>query len=347
MSKQIEEIGLKESIKAAIKQAYDYNKEKTPSRKFTREVYRSLAKALKLDFRSDYSARKEFGSWGNAVASSVDEVKEEQTVITEEVGNIDDSDVPFLTQRTVKPDVTYKILVFPDMHMPYHSEPAVEAAIQLGEAFKPDEMVHLGDLCDFYNVSNFPKKRDRPSNLGKELDEAKAMLAEIKARTGAERCTLLEGNHEARIRKYIWNKAPQFGRIRALHVDSLLGLKDIGWDFIPEHKFYAVNDVYFTHGEFCTIHAAKKHMDEYRVSIIHGHAHRITSRYHKGLSGTIEGHEMGCLCSFDVSADYVKRANWQHAVGTVVIRGSDYWINAHHIRNGVVEYDGRIIDGNK
>jgi len=341
MTNENEDISLREEALDSLRAAYNHNLKTFPERKFTRSVYRLVASELNLPYKS---ARIEelFDGWQNAI-SEIQEVNDQdaETVVTEEVMAEDEDTFPLLTKKNVTG--TYKILVLPDIHIPYQCHKAVEAAIALGEKFKPDEVIQLGDLLDCYSLSHYPKTTLRSSNFAKEVEEAIALLKSIKERTGAKYATLLEGNHEARLRKYLLNSASSLKNLSALKINNLLNLASIGWDFIPEHKFYAVNDVFFTHGEFVNAHSAKKHMDEYRETIIHGHTHRITSRYHRGLNSTIEGWEMGCLASLEVGAEYVKRANWQHGVGTVVINGSDYWINCHHIRNGKVEYNGSIL----
>lgn len=327
-----------EEILACVRRAYEHNVRETPNRRFTRDRYREIAEEINLAYRS-HKVSEFFGSWSEAVGKAIaDSTVEDET---EELPPHDEDGVPYITRRRVTG--TYKILVLPDIHVPYQCDTAVEAAMRVGEEFKPDEIVCLGDLLDCYTLSKYSRNTNRSGDLAAEIEQARDLLDEFKRRTGAKRATFIEGNHEARIRKFVLNKCPELANIKALRVDHMLELGNIGWDFIPEHKFYQVNSVFFTHGEYANMHSAKKHIDEYRVTVIHGHTHRITSRYHRGLDKTICGYEMGFLGSFEVSAEFVKRANWQHGVGTVVMNGDDHWINCHHIQNGKVEYNGKII----
>ena len=341
MTNENEEISLRDEALDSLRAAYNHNLKNFPERKFTRSVYRLVASELNLLYKSD-KIEELFDGWKNAISEIETVNAEDKTMVTtEDVMAKDEDTFPLLTQKKVTG--TYKILVIPDVHVPYQCKKAVEAAIRLGEEFKPDEVVQLGDLLDCYSLSHYPKTTHRSSNFADEIEESIKLLETIKKRTGAKYATMLEGNHEARLRKYLLNDASSLKNLKALKMNNLLELASIGWDFIPEHKFYAVNNVFFTHGEFISSQSSKKHMDEYRETIIHGHTHRISSRYHRGLNSTIEGWEMGCLASLEVGAEYVKRANWQHGVGTVVINGDDYWINCHHIRNGKVEYNGLVL----
>lgn len=334
------EKSMEEEILACVKAAYDHNARTTPGVRFTRDRYRVLADELNLAYRS-HKVSSVFGTWGDAVGRATAQDTGDEADILINTGPHDEDDIPYITMRKVKGD--YKILVLPDIHVPYQNKVALEAAMRLGEEFQPDEVVQLGDLLDCYTLSKYSRSSNRHGNIADEIEEAHDLLDEIKTRTGAKRATFIEGNHEARIRKYVLEKCPELANLNALRVDHMLRLADIGWDFIPEHKFYQVNNVFFTHGEYANMHSAKKHIDEYRVTVIHGHTHRITSRYHRGLDKTICGYEMGFLASFDVGAEFVKRANWQHGVGTVVMNGDDHWINCHHIQKGKVEYNGQVI----
>lgn len=314
---------------------------KTNNIGFSRDNYCKIARELNLDYTSGSPARSLFGSWDAAVKMAVDQNPDQE--IKQEPNPIQD-DFSYLKRKWVGSKI-YKILVLPDIHIPFQSKKAVEVAIKVGELFQPDEVIQLGDLLDCFKVSRFVKNPERGKRLQDEIDEANALLIDIKRRTGARKAILIEGNHEARVRKYLQSSAPALSHITALNIDNMLNLKDIGWDFIPEHNFYAVNNVFFTHGEFISPHTAEKHMTVYNETIIHGHTHKLSTSIKKFMNRTIEGWEMGCLSSLSVSQDYVKMANWQHGVGTIVIQGNDYWIQAHHIKNGLVEFQGKILEG--
>ena len=45
------------------------------------------------------------------------------------------------------------VMVWPDTHAPYHDPIAVAVALKVARTLKPDALVILGDLWDFYAVS--------------------------------------------------------------------------------------------------------------------------------------------------------------------------------------------------
>jgi predicted phosphodiesterase len=351
------------TILRCIRLAFEYNQKNTPEINFSRDRYREISSELNLPV-SSYKIEQNFNRWHEAVTvatgrfvddegrSLTDEEKDNASYVKEvpakkkassvkEISYKEEDDVPLITKKTVSGD--YKVLVFPDIHVPYHAKKAIEVAIRLGEEFQPDEIVCLGDLLDCYTLSTYSRSTNRQGDLAAELKMANELLDEIKTRTGAKEATFIEGNHEARIRKFVLNKCPELVNLDILSVNNLLGLEKIGWDFIPERKFYQINNLFFTHGEFANMHSAKKHIDEYRVDIIHGHTHRISSRYHRGLDKTVGGFELGFLGSFEVAAEFTKRANWQHGIGTAIISGDKHWVSGHHIQNNCVAYGNKII----
>lgn len=330
---------IRENVLDCLRKVITYCEENKVA--FSRDTYRTVAKELDLDYTSDSAARSIFGSWDTAIKAAVStlpdgEIKDEP--------NEAESGFSYLKRKWVGTK-QYKILVLPDIHVPFQCTKAINTAIKVGASFEPDEVIQLGDLLDCFKVSRFVKDPDRGKKLQEEIEEGHTLLDTIKKAVGAKKATLLTGNHEERIRKYLESSAPALAHMSALKVDKLLSLKDIGWDFIPEHYFYAVNNVFFTHGEFISSHTAEKHMGIYDETIIHGHTHKISCSMRKYMNRTIEGWEMGCLSSLSVSQDYMKMANWQHCVGTIVTQGNDYWIQAHHIRDGRVNFNGKIIEG--
>ncbi len=50
---------------------------------------------------------------------------------------------------------------WPDTHAPYHDETAVNVALAAVDAFRPHELIVLGDLWDFYACSFYTKDPKR------------------------------------------------------------------------------------------------------------------------------------------------------------------------------------------
>lgn len=307
---------------------------------FSRDTYRAVAHHLDLDYKSDSAARTQYGSWDAAVVEAY------RTMKLMIIGG-SDSEYSFLKQRIIPSNKVYRIGVLPDIHVPFENKKAVDCALKAFESDEVDEIVQLGDLMDCYKISRFIKDPSRGVSINKEIELSRDLLIEIKERTGAKKATFIEGNHEARIRKYLHSQAGALASLAGLRLEKLLSLDEIEWDHIEEHEFYGVNKVHFTHGEFANKYTSRKHMETYGVTVIHGHTHKLQTHMNKFLDRQIEGWEMGCLSSLDVSKDYVKCANWQHGFGIVELYNDEYWINSYHIKDGCVMYKGKYIEGKK
>src|SRR5688572_25203463 len=107
--------------------------------------------------------------------------------------------------------------------------------MEAARGFKPDTLVHMGDLADFYRVSFHSKDPSRTLSMKDEVLAVRALRGEMDD-LGAKRKLFVEGNHESRLVRYLHDKAPElFGFIS---VDDLLQFTENGWEFTP-YKSYA------------------------------------------------------------------------------------------------------------
>lgn len=313
---------------------------------FTRDVFRKLCKELGYSYKLEKDICDIHGSWRNAVRSvNPAEYKEEEVVYTSYRGAEEESDYFQTIEKTVPKSSEYKVLVIPDIHVPFHNKRALDCVIKAIKIYKPDEIVQIGDFMDCYDISKYSRNTYRKSKLKTEVDITISIMKDIKKAAGDIPCTMLTGNHEARIRKYLLNSAQALSDFDFFSIENLLKMNETGWTNIPEHIFYKINEQYFSHGEFASVNALNKNIQEYHVNIVTGHTHRMGSRYLRSLDKTVSVHEIGCIASFDVATDYTKRPNWQHGFATIVIKGDRSWVNLHHIIDGECSFMGHLIKG--
>lgn len=309
----------------------------------SRELYR------KLKSNTDPSEKdiiEAFGGWKECInyCLSVGSEDMDNETVDFTYDHLDNT-YPTVIKKSTPKNKLYRVLVIPDIHVPFHSVKAVDCMLKFATAYRPDEVIQLGDLLDFYKISRYMKSPGRGQAVQVELDKASILLKNISKVSQAKTCSLLIGNHEERLKKYLCNNAPSLTELRALELENLLGLTGTNWSVIKSSLFYQIGSVYFTHGEFVTTHSALKHISKYDETIVHGHTHKIKCTMHKGLNRTIEGWEIGCLAGLHTSEEYQKMADWQHGFATVEILNDDYWITPYHIRNNKVSYNGSVIEG--
>lgn len=111
-----------------------------------------------------------------------------------------------------------------DFHAPYHDYLAVLLLCKVLAWWNPDLFVIDGDALDFYPVSTYDKNPERAFGLQTEIDEFHTdILAPITAAIPKARKIFMPGNHEARLRKFLWRNPDLYG-VRSLQLPSLLGL---------------------------------------------------------------------------------------------------------------------------
>jgi predicted phosphodiesterase len=113
--------------------------------------------------------------------------------------------------------------VISDVHVPYHDERAVNAAIgHLLEA-GIDGLVINGDLCDFYAISRFskdPRRRD----FSAELEACRDFIGWIRELFPKIPIALAAGNHEERWQNYIFQHAPELSKEKFMCLQQWLHL---------------------------------------------------------------------------------------------------------------------------
>lgn len=162
-----------------------------------------------------------------------------------------------------------KILFIPDSHIPYHNKKAFKLLLKAAKSFKPDIVVILGDFCDFYSVSRFSKDPKRKLNLKWEIEEVNKELNNLDS-LGATKKIFISGNHEFRLERFIFDKAPELDGL--FNIESCFKLKERGWVYVPYRRDIKLGKVYLTHDVNHTGRmAGHKVIDTYMHSAITAH----------------------------------------------------------------------------
>lgn len=212
---------------------------------------------------------------------------------------------------------TYERSVFiPDLHVPYMDELAFSTAIAFIKEYKPHVIFVIGDVVDFYALSKYDKDPGRISGLQEELDEAWRVLARIRRAAPHARITYLYGNHEARLKKFLWRKAPELTSLRFLKLDELLHLKDLNIKPI-ESGVTNFHGMVVKHGNVVrnrSGYSATGELEKVGTSGISGHTHRLSQVFKTNYGGFYTWVESGCLC--DLKPEYLEGqvADWQHGI---------------------------------
>lgn len=215
-------------------------------------------------------------------------------------------------------------LVIPDLHYPYHDPQFINLITKLIEKIKPDGVVQLGDFVDWYQISSYDRDPSRLSDIVEDISLYAAQLDiwEKVLPEGSE-WRQLEGNHEDRLRRYVWRKAPELHRAiksipemlrfaernkRGKSLFRYFGTQG-GW------KACRIGDVALFHGHFFNEHTASKMVQRYGSKAIQGHTHR----YQVVSNGDLWAVTLGHGSNEAETAHSPVPPMWQQALGVLTV----------------------------
>lgn len=216
-----------------------------------------------------------------------------------------------------------------DWHVPWHDIYAIEVAFAFCEAIQPSIII-LDEVHDFYALSRFDKDPRRKNRLQEEIDTCTVYLKELRLRCPNSRMILMGSNHLDRLRKFLWRKAEELADLRALQLEELLCLKEIGIEFMDVYVHRPSEDpkssFLFKHGDLVRKfggYTAKAELENEGTSGMSGHSHRLGVHYSTKRGGEYTWVEAGCLCQRD--AEYIDGvSNWQHGLGLLQVRNGHF-----------------------
>ena len=214
-----------------------------------------------------------------------------------------------------------KVVYLPDAHVPFHDSKAIAAALDFVRSYKPSHVILGGDWHDFYALSRFEREPRRRLELAQNITALVSVLEQVRGAAGGARIIYLRGNHEYRLVKYLWTRAPELSGLPSLEVPELLQLKRIGIEW-QESGALMLGGVLWKHGHKVrqkSGYSVTGEVERAGVSVVMGHVHRLGLVCRRTYAGMVMGVEAGCLC--DLSPEYMEGqiADWQQgiAVGEV------------------------------
>lgn len=268
---------------------------------------------------------------------------------------------PSRVERPAKPSGKplkgdYSTLVWSDVHFPFQDSRAVEILRQVARDLKPERLVCMGDVMDFWEISDHRGPANGEPDLQATIDAGVSHLSDMVALSGAQDAIFLGGNHEDRWERLL-DKAAHDVRFRqllrlpkvkrALEFKEVVGFEDLGYAYQPymEGRPYLENGtLLYTHGSLTSSHVAKTTLEKYGKNVIFGHMHRIQNYTKRDLKGQEGGWCIGCLSTLD--PHYEIFANWHQGFAVVTWKKLDgTWIfNVEQVRihDGVAVWRDKV-----
>lgn len=222
-----------------------------------------------------------------------------------------------------------RIVVLSDLHLPFEDKGAVALALRIVNEWQPGRVILAGDMLDFYAVSAHDRNPQtlKDGGLQEELDAWRSFAVRLRTAAPTE-CAVnfLPGNHEDRLRRYLWRN-PELHGLRALDLPGLMDLERLG-------IAYAEHDIELAKGRLVVQHgtrvrafsgmSARAELERlrYAQSSISGHTHRLSAVYTRVGDRVVGAWENGCLCTLD--PDWTHRPDWQHGCTLVRVCGDEF-----------------------
>lgn len=220
--------------------------------------------------------------------------------------------------------ISSRVLIVPDSHWPFVSRRAWRLMLLAAlRVVKPDTIVILGDMGDFYAVSQHDKDPRRVSRLAEELDSMRQALDELDSLPGVRRKVYCAGNHEWRQARFIAKACPQLDGL-VQRWEDYLHLSQRGYEYVPYKRIGRVGNILVTHeAGKGGIYAAKRTLDRVAAmgatDIAFGHTHQLSKVVFGGFNGRYRSAMTCGWLGSHKSADYVHAcdafASYNHGFG--------------------------------
>lgn len=220
-----------------------------------------------------------------------------------------------------------RVLFLSDLHTPYHDERALQLTLNYAMKNTFDTVV-MSEVPDFYSISSWCRDPKRVHLLGEELDQCREAIRLVSELFKDRRKVYIAGNHDERLKRYIWKNAPALADLPGLNVADVLGLTEFGWEYYDNKerlmsglKPFSIGHLTFLHGHevkmgWGAVNVAKILYERSRTNVIAGHFHRCQEWIVRTVRGDHEGSWLvGCLG--DLNPEFMPHNDWIHGFADI------------------------------
>ncbi len=223
--------------------------------------------------------------------------------------------------------ITGKVGVLSDIHVPYHDETALRAAVDHLQAEKVDCLLLNGDWADFYSISRH-EKNPKHRNFKAELHAGRELLKWLRQEFPVARIVAKLGNHEERWASWLWQHAPEISDDPIMGIDNWYGFERLGIELVKDQRIILAGNLPVLHGHelpygmSSPVNPARGAFMRTKHTMMMGHLHRTSGHCEPNMWH----HEVfcwstGCLC--DLRPAYARMNSWNHGAAVVTVHADN------------------------
>jgi hypothetical protein len=176
-----------------------------------------------------------------------------------------------------------------------------------------------GDYIDFYAISRWDRSPKRKLELQHEINQAVVGLRELRQAAPDSRIVFQEGNHEYRLRRFLWNRVEELAYLDVLKLPELLKFAELAIEYVEYGFPTAIGHLWHIHGDEIrggSINYARGKLIKLHQNVIFGHHHRFQTDFIRSVDGKVYGAwANGCLCG--MRPDYDIAPQWTQGLTLV------------------------------
>lgn len=237
--------------------------------------------------------------------------------------------------------VTGTVGVLSDIHVPYHDQAALQAAVDQLKGDRIEGLVLNGDICDFYSISRYVKN-PRRRNLKAEVQATREMLAWLRGHFPGIPVALKAGNHEERWAVWLHQHAPEISDDPRMGLEEWFDLPKLGIAYVEDKRPIMAGALPILHGHekgngiSAPVNQARGAFLRLHHTVLEGHGHRTSAHCEPDMFGReVFCWSTGCLC--DLHPEYAPINKFNHGFATVGVEPTgEFNVQNFRIANGKV-----------
>lgn len=238
--------------------------------------------------------------------------------------------------------VVGRVGVLSDIHVPYHSEVALQAAVDHLRGEQLAALVLNGDTADFYAISRWDKD-PRKRNFRSELEQVRQLIAWVRQEFPEIPIVFKSGNHEERWKHWLFAHAPEISDDPRMGLDQWLDLADHDVQLVEDQRPIMAGRLPILHGHekgkgiSAPVNQARGAFLRLHHTVLEGHGHRTSGHCEPDMFGSeVFCWSTGCLC--DMRPEYARLNKWNHGFAVVTVHDDQ----SFDVENMRITADGKV-----